>query len=329
MLKEERLAARVIKRYKLRPPVDVKTLLEKYATVYFRHIPINNVDGISVDIKIPGKQPKVIVNADQPNTRMNFTMAHELGHVLIPWHMGTMADSLKYSAIIHPDLLHEWGYKEQEGEANRFASELLMPREWVWKQESEIKNLSDLHKKIADTCQVSMMASSFRMLDILNQRAIMCLCDSDANVITSGRTQSCYAYPPGRGDKVRKNQFTEAETYIRLAHSENQVYHWWGFTNNQKLEANLSGKEWRELLKQILKETVAKENLDATKRALSGIIGSANSSLKKRGNYNQASLVSAIRQRLDGDEIGKLMEHPLFSEFLVARVAEMVKRNSV
>ncbi len=51
--------------------------------------------------------PLVFVNARQPKDRLRFTLAHELGHIV----------------------MHRLSYPEMEGEANHFAAEFLMPSE--------------------------------------------------------------------------------------------------------------------------------------------------------------------------------------------------------
>lgn len=76
---EVKLARRILEKHSLFPPFKVRTLLESYATVIFKSIPIEGVDGVAVNIKIPGKTPLVIVNQNTTDTRQQFTMAHELG----------------------------------------------------------------------------------------------------------------------------------------------------------------------------------------------------------------------------------------------------------
>jgi Zn-dependent peptidase ImmA (M78 family)/transcriptional regulator with XRE-family HTH domain len=61
------------------------------------------VSGVTVNV--PGLPPLIMLNADQPADRMRFTLAHELGHVV----------------------MHRFPGPEMEREANEFASALLMP----------------------------------------------------------------------------------------------------------------------------------------------------------------------------------------------------------
>lgn len=61
------------------------------------------VDGVTLDI--PGMPPCLFLNVSMPADRMRFSLAHELGHLV----------------------MHEVPSPEMEDEANRFASALLMP----------------------------------------------------------------------------------------------------------------------------------------------------------------------------------------------------------
>lgn len=61
------------------------------------------IDGVSY--RIPGLPPIIFLNKDQPADRMRFSLAHELGHIV----------------------MHSYPTPDMEEEANRFASALLMP----------------------------------------------------------------------------------------------------------------------------------------------------------------------------------------------------------
>src|ERR1035437_4521722 len=117
---EVKLARRIIKKHSLSIPFNIENLIKQYATLIFEQIPIDGIDGVSINIKVPGKKPKVIVNGNIPRTRQLFTLAHELGHLIIPWHIGTIID----------ETIDECGsnsnqqYWEIERQANRFAAEL-------------------------------------------------------------------------------------------------------------------------------------------------------------------------------------------------------------
>src|SRR5688500_8404326 len=89
---EVKLARKIIEKHSLTIPFNVEKLVSEYAEVIYRKIPISGVDGISINLKTIGKQTKIVVNSSIPKTRQIFTLAHELGHIIIPWHLGTIID---------------------------------------------------------------------------------------------------------------------------------------------------------------------------------------------------------------------------------------------
>jgi Zn-dependent peptidase ImmA (M78 family) len=123
MLPEVRLAQRLVERHMLRPQIDVDNLLQDYAGVEYVDFPVK-IDGLCLDLKVTGKKPTVLVNRESYPTRRRFTLAHELGHVLIPWHLGCVIGEIDVSDISGDS------YYQMASEANRFASELLMPKNW-------------------------------------------------------------------------------------------------------------------------------------------------------------------------------------------------------
>lgn len=73
-------------------------------------------------------QRKVIgVNSFHAATRQRFTIAHELGHLLLHETRAMIVDTHVYRR----DEVSSMGTKKEEREANAFAAELLMPRDFV------------------------------------------------------------------------------------------------------------------------------------------------------------------------------------------------------
>lgn len=93
---------------------------------------------------------RIFVEANHSNTRQRFTIAHELGHLLL--HPDT---------YIHRDTkrqIHSSSYKERE--ANQFAAELLMPR---WMVTFAFDHLAQSPEALAGLFDVSPEAMSIRM----------------------------------------------------------------------------------------------------------------------------------------------------------------------
>jgi hypothetical protein len=74
-------------------------------------------DALTVGIDTP--RPQVFLRSGATyEPRVRFTLAHELGHLIIPWHTGVKG------CVPGPGL---GGLIDQEQEANRFAGSLLLP----------------------------------------------------------------------------------------------------------------------------------------------------------------------------------------------------------
>jgi Zn-dependent peptidase ImmA (M78 family)/transcriptional regulator with XRE-family HTH domain len=102
----EEIAALVRKSWQLPtgPIANVVTTIEGAGGVVFRW-PFGNRKLDAISQCVPGQPPLYFVNADAPNDRVRFSLAHELGHVI----------------------MHSIPTPDQEREADRFAAEFLMP----------------------------------------------------------------------------------------------------------------------------------------------------------------------------------------------------------
>lgn len=67
------------------------------------------------------------VNSSHPLTRQRFTIAHELGHLLLHGSRSVIVDT----HVFRRDQTSSMGTETEEREANGFAAELLMPSVFV------------------------------------------------------------------------------------------------------------------------------------------------------------------------------------------------------
>ena len=71
--------------------------------------------------------PVIAVNSSHAGTRQRFTIAHELGHLTLH---GTQTFVDRHF-VFRRDQKAATGNDREEIQANMFAAELLMPREWL------------------------------------------------------------------------------------------------------------------------------------------------------------------------------------------------------
>lgn len=311
-LPEIKLAKKIINKHSLTVPFDLDNLVQKYANIIYRSIPIDGIDGVSLNLKSSQKKPTIIVNKEFPPKRQRFTLAHELGHIIIPWHLGTIIDK-PYSQS-YKDLI----YSILEGEANRFAAELLMPTDWIQSQYNKKDcQLGELQKRVTNEANVSDQAAAIRLIGVLPSD-IVYTAEEAGNVIHSGKTAYSNAFIQVEGNKFNENfyekYFDEYSTY----NTGYIKYHWWKLDSDITIDEE-DERSWREILDSIL-EDLGSFN-PAIKSSINGIIANANGNVKRKGNYSVEAVVAASIHRLRRNDLKDFTSHPDF-EIFVKRKAE-------
>ncbi len=144
-------------------PVDVKHLAEDVLGATVRLEPF---DGELSGMVHRGRDGQAVigVNCNHHDVRQRFTIAHELGHLLLHAHEDLHVDE----GIWLRNGRSSRAEDEPEIEANQFAAELLMPADLVRRalagRKLDLGNDDDpTLKKLADEFKVSRQALSFRL----------------------------------------------------------------------------------------------------------------------------------------------------------------------
>ena len=118
-----KIARKIVDKYALVPPIRFDEIFEA-KNIYYREENLGtNGDGYS-DLK--DSKLTIVINSEiDYEPRKRFTIAHELGHIFIGWHDDVTLCKTDNEYFTHNML------DIQEKEANIFASELLMPYDWV------------------------------------------------------------------------------------------------------------------------------------------------------------------------------------------------------
>lgn len=304
----EKMAARVLARHKLSPPYDLEQLVKIYGTVEYLHIPFE-ADGITVGIGGDTK-PQIIINDTAPETRKKFTLAHELGHIIIPWHTGTI--------VSHIDPVNSnFEYKEMEAEANLFAAELLVPRSWILDIQDSFPSIENLVKHVLISTGVSRDVALIKIFNTIEHPIICSQIDSVGTIIYSYRTKSAPtgAYLIGRNSYLENIFSTAEETDFTLG---DRSYKCWSFSNSEIIETD--SRPWRDVLNQILEET---DSLN--------LLPNINSILPAKYNANkdktESELCALALQAYDGRKrFEKVISHPLFPQYVIKRIRELIAK---
>jgi Zn-dependent peptidase ImmA (M78 family) len=105
------------------------------------------------------------VNTHQARVRQNFTIAHELGHLLLHDRQHEQLHVDRKFSVRLRSVVSSRGIDEAEMEANYFAAELLMPADFI---EADVQSLMDDNadlaiQKLSEKYNVSREAMSIRL----------------------------------------------------------------------------------------------------------------------------------------------------------------------
>lgn len=157
-----------------RAPVAIEEIATKYAHVMYEDLP-DDVSGMLLPLPKEGGEKRwaIVANKSHATVRQRFTIAHELGHLLIHRYTTPHADG-KF-VIRFRDAKSSTGSSREEIEANQFAAELLMPEALVLSHATHLgldlgdadpdaaaSKLAQLARKFA----VSVQAISFRVANL-------------------------------------------------------------------------------------------------------------------------------------------------------------------
>lgn len=311
--REEKLAQLVLRKHNLKPPYDLIALVQTKAKISFKAFPFR-ADGITVDIK--SKKPQIFINSlVNSSARKNFTIAHELGHVCLPWHKGTIVSEDNYSSS------HHLIYREMEAEANRFASELLMPSDWVKTILIEDNSFaSKLHQVIFDA-KVSLEAALIKISNLCTERRYILQLDGN-DICTKEYKALNIRNLNYIGKKFEPNniigisqleKFVEKGTLIQtfvLEYDDVSEF------NNQ------DSREWREILREILNDCNC---VDKTKN-VNAISNYRVNELKKQGVTDVHFICGEVKIHFNGRSgLEDVVKHDLFSIYIRKRVDSLLR----
>ena len=136
-------------------PVDVREIAENRG-IFIKDVVADSFEGCA--IKVDQKAGILINSRYAYEQRKRFTIAHELGHIVLPYHLNQ-----KYTCVSEDMIKYQ--VKDEEAEANQFAAELLMPS---FNMEDDCSSL-DVNMKtveqLADKYNVSKSVAALRFVE--------------------------------------------------------------------------------------------------------------------------------------------------------------------
>lgn len=160
-------------------PVRIKDIAVDISKQFFPESPITRITGEDFSgefegalARVPGTKDSWGIGYNTAITstgRINFTLAHELGHYLL--HRTSLENGIKCKR----EDMFRWNseHGQRESEANEFASYLLMPRN-LFEQAMNGEQLSlHLLQHVADYLNVSLTAAILKWLSFTTERAML------------------------------------------------------------------------------------------------------------------------------------------------------------
>ena len=317
---EASIAILISKRHDFNPGDSLENLIAPYADVEYMRFPFDNVDGISLNLKSSVPRPNIIINSSIPATRAKFTLAHEFGHVLIPWHSGMVFSSIdKYSRSTNA------AYREIEAEANRFAAELLLPSGWLQALHVELGSPTKVVKHALKICGTSIAATIIAVNNSLPAGYVFACTDNDDFVLSSSATRGTYAAPFDKGELLTDTPtYEECEQCYTYEH-KGYKYNWLAFETEKKINVSADERAWRVILDEIVADVDPDISQSNLKASINAIISASNTR-----SANAEAFFATVRQKFAGKGVlyQKALSHPQFNIFLSKKIDEFLERRS-
>ena len=167
------------------PELSIKEILENFESAVekfgvqvkyaFMEGDSQNVSGY---LMAENNKPVIVLNAEENTRRQRFTLAHELGHLILHWQwlpgeQISLEDGI-FEVSFRKNDIHSYTPEEnlREEDANTFAGEFLIPVDEVKKFSEEIVDKTKLAKELSIRFNVSYPCASVRVANLKREGVI-------------------------------------------------------------------------------------------------------------------------------------------------------------
>jgi hypothetical protein len=310
----QRVARRLVDRLGLEPPVDVRSVIGRYAEVEEDNIP-GHCDAVVVGLgTLP--RPRVVVDRGQAPRRKRFSLGHELGHILIPGHIGFEVCLTEEFFVFSP----------YEREAHAFASEILVPGRWFARVLDESDSLTQALEEIR-IADVSPAASCLAAARMLPRGCVLSLMSGSVveMALVSPGTE---ANAPPQGHVLDEPAMDRFSVDHGRAFLHGREIRWWTFEDATKLAPVGGVQSASEILREIVGEVGPHdpEGRRSTLSSINGIAGYAKGGFNRAGTPEQ--MLARLRARFAGRPgHERIVGHHRFDEYLAQKARELTERS--
>jgi hypothetical protein len=308
-----RVASLLVERYDLEPPIDVEGLISAFGCeLEFCDWPFvcDAVADLSAD------PPRLFVNASSSALRQRFTLAHELGHVAMGWHLNTVMCDIGFDTSQDPIVLRT----DQEGQANEFASYLLVPHRFRTSITSGAFDLPAILDQL-ETAEVSAAAGLIALQSYLPPGVVLRTTSLAWPVVSRGTGQ-------GIKDLVSNELWPEVErraaAYGTHGHQGQRV-RWYSFWNPRVPSVIDDPRRSVDILRDAIAQTgLGGDELEQLRMSVSGIVGAA---VTDSTIIDSATIYGILEQRITADdELSDLIQVADFHLFIARKALEIAHK---
>ena len=331
LLPEQRAALHLLERYGLEPPFDLEQIVSDYADVKVEAFPVRG-DALLVENPKNNPRPVIILNSLRSNPgRRRFTLAHELGHLLLPWHYGNRSCSPSYM-----DDYLSGDYGLTEGEANRFASELLLPTPWLLKHVEHFNLIEDLVLTVMEVAEVNIDTARIKLMRVLPP-GYVCITEDLAGgkprVEMSNKTPSSLLY--SYDDRDNLPLLYQKIDALAIDHYEvrrvQKITRFWKVNCVAAVPEITNPRPSQELLKSILYELFGVSPTSSLlMKSIAGKVGATNGYATSKDAGEIYGLLKLRFEKTDikkDESMSKVIAHRLFADFLTNKAHEISRRD--
>ncbi|MFG2410942.1 ImmA/IrrE family metallo-endopeptidase [Streptomyces goshikiensis] len=315
----------LIRKFNLTPPVDVKTLLLERAQVEYVDWP-HQCDAVTVLSEDP---PRVFVRDGLPPLRERFTLAHELAHISLAWHIGTVNCQVD-PALIDSELPVTPAAGTQEREANEFASRLLAPDHWL---RPLVKGLSSFERSV-----MQLTLDNLTRAEMSAQAGLIALSrhllPGHAFIIDQNFATSRGTMRPGNSplSDAEIAQYLEQSVAVEeFSHQGRTVL--WALTDDSSFP---SGRyQWQsddtrtphQVLISCCSRVFGEDSAQAKAWSINGVVGGMTNTSEM--DWHEEAIISVVRQRISNTaELREILSDPEFLLYLQKRARAIVLKRA-
>jgi hypothetical protein len=323
----ERLLARtLLDQLALGPPVDVRRAAAEFMDIE-EDVFTADCDAVILGLASGEERPRIILNSDRPATRLRFTLAHELGHFRIPWHLGTIVchtdlrrfEDEEDEEFEGDDLLH----RATESEANTFASEFLIPQPWLRVLfETEVTQAAAIAR--VHEAEVSPAAACYALAEFLPAGHVLAVLEPMRVVRYLFRTPGTNVNVAHRRGQLDTGSLDGLSAEHAVIPWGSQSVYWWFFEGEAPLLDSDDQRTPTEILNGMLDDVLGDaDDRDYLFRSIQSIAGYAKNVAR---DHTPETLHAVLRQRFSQRPwVSDLMAHEDFRLWL-SRRAEQLSR---